>query len=83
VCSSNLTKQNAAWQVATAINDTASELAHVQRFPARVFTGIRAMSGTNAAHKQHAGTVVVFQVVDVGLEARSITDRNAGSRAGF
>jgi hypothetical protein len=83
VCGSNLTKQDAAWQVATAINDPAPELTHVQRLSAWVFAGIRAMPGTNAAHKQHAGTVIVFQIVDVGLEARSVTDRNAGSRAGF
>jgi hypothetical protein len=83
VCGSNLTKQNAAWQVAAAINHAAPELTHVYRLSARVLAGVRAPARTNAAHKQHASAVVVFQIVDVGLEARSVTDGDAGPRAGF
>src|SRR4029077_16075282 len=42
-----------------------------------MFAGRRTMAGTNAAHEHHARAVIVFQIVNVSLEARGIGDTNA------
>jgi hypothetical protein len=81
VRSGDLTEGNAPRQVAAWINHAAPTLAHVQSFSARVFTSRRTMAGPNAVHKQHARAVIVFQVIDIGLETCGISDANASMRA--
>ena len=69
--------------MATAVHDPAAQLANIQRFAAWVKARDRTVSGANATHKEDAGTVIVFQVVDIGLEARRISGRDTGMRASF
>jgi len=77
----NATEGDRRRQVATRVDYTASTLAHVQSFSARVLARRRATSWPNAVHEQHARAVIVFQIVDVGLEARSVGDADTGTRA--
>jgi hypothetical protein len=80
VRSGNSTEGNPIWQMAAGINYAAPELAHIQGFSARMFAGNRAPARPNAPHKQHTRAVVVFQVIDIGLEARGISNTNASTR---
>ncbi|MGB8610839.1 MAG: hypothetical protein WCD60_04220 [Pseudolabrys sp.] len=43
----------------------------------------RATSRPNAIHEEHARAMFVFQIVDVGLEARGICNTNTSTGAGF
>jgi hypothetical protein len=45
--------------------------------------GRRTASRTRAAHEENAGAVVVFQVVDIGLEPRRVSNADTGARACF
>src|SRR5262249_19966240 len=80
VRSSDPTESDATGQIAARIDNAAPALAHVQSFSAGVFTGRRTSARPNAAHKQHARAVVLFQVIDIGLETCGVSDANASTR---
>ena len=69
--------------MATAVHDPAAQLANIQCLAAWVQARDRTVPRANASHKKDAGSVIVFQVVDISLEARRISGRNAGTRARF
>ena len=70
-------------QIAARIDHAAPTLAHVQSFAAWVLARGRATSRPNAIHEEHARAMIVFQIVDVGLEARGICNTNTSTGAGF
>lgn len=77
----NSTKGDPRRQIAARIDHAAPTLAHVQSFSARVLARGRATSWPNAVHEQHARAMIVFQIVDVGLETCSVGDADTGTRA--
>jgi hypothetical protein len=77
----NSTKGDPRRQIAVRIDHTAPTLAHVQSFSARVLARGRATSWPNSVHEQHARAMIVFQIVDVGLETCSVGDADTGTRA--
>ena len=77
----NSTKGDPRRQIAARIDHTAPTLAHVQSFSARVLARGRATSWPNSVHEQHARAMIVFQIVDVGLETCSVGDADTGTRA--
>ncbi len=81
VRSGDPSERDATRQIATRIDDAAPTLAHIQGFSARVLACRRTMPGPDAAHEQHARAVIVFQIIDVGLETCSVGNANAGFRA--
>jgi len=77
----NSTKGDPRRQIAARIDHTAPTLAHVQSFSARVLARGRATSWPNSVHEQHARAMIVFQIVDVGLEACRVGDADTGTCA--
>ena len=69
--------------MATRVHDAAAKLTHIQCPSAWMHAGRRTVARTNAAHKEDAGAVVAFQVIDVGLEPRRVSNANTCARAGF
>jgi hypothetical protein len=45
-----------------------------------MFARNRASARANATHKQYTRAVVVFQIIDIGLEARGISNTDASKR---
>src|SRR4051812_45167597 len=70
-------------QTAARVNHAASELAHVYGLSARVLARTRAMTASNASHKQYARAVIILQIVDIGLKALGIADVNASTCTHF
>jgi hypothetical protein len=77
----NTAKGDPRRQIASRIDHAAPTLAHVQSFSARVLARGRATSWPNSVHEQHARAMIVFQIVDVGLETCSVGDADTGTRA--
>ena len=77
----NSTKGDPRRQIAARIDHAAPTLAHVQSFSARVLARGRATSWPNAVHEQNARAMIVFQIIDVGLETCSVGDADTGTRA--
>src|SRR6185295_10836541 len=73
----DLTKRGPLGQLAARIDHAAAQLADVERLSAWMLAGRRTAAGPNSTHEQHARTVIVFQIVDIGLEPRDIADTNA------
>ena len=74
---SDLTEGNSTGQIAARIDHPAGTLAHIQSPSARVLARGRTMPGADTVHEQHASAMVIFQIIDVGLETRSVADANA------
>ena len=83
MCGSNLRKRPARRQIATRIDDAAAQLTHIQCLSAGMHAGRRTVARTNTAHEEDADAVVAFQVIDVGLEPRRVSNANTCARAGF
>src|SRR4026208_2496967 len=75
----DLTQLGAPRQFTARIDHPAPQLADVECLAARVLAGSRTTAGPDSAHEQHAYAVIVFQIVDVGMEPRCLT--NARARA--
>src|SRR6188474_1153228 len=73
----DLTQLGARRQFAARIDHPAPQLADVECLATRVLAGSRTTAGPDPAHEQHAYAVIVFQIVDVGLEPRCITNTYA------
>ena len=69
--------------MAAAVHHPAAQLANIQRFAAWVKARDRTMPWANAAHKEDASTIIIFQVIDIGLEPRCKSSRDTGTRACF
>ena len=80
---SNLRKRSARRQMATRVHDAATKLAHIQCPSAWVHAGTRTTAGTNTAHEENAGAVVVFEVINVGLEPCPVSNINTRTRPRF
>ena len=69
--------------MATRVHYAATKLAHIQCLSAWMHAGRRTSSRTHAAHEENAGAVVVFQVINIGLEPRRVSNADTCTRARF
>src|SRR4029078_11563442 len=73
----DLTQRGARRQFTAVIDHPAPLLADVECLATRVLARSRTTAAPDTAHEQHAYAVIVFQIVDVGLEPRCITNTYA------
>jgi hypothetical protein len=79
----NLGKLPARRQMAARIHDAATKLADIQGPSTGVQAPSRTSARPDAADEGNAGAVIGFQVIDIGLEPRRVSNADTGARTGL